>query len=60
MSSDPVRDELLMDLAEAEGQLINAASRCGDARRRLEEAESRIEEVRMQIQIHDLTKVRNV
>lgn len=58
MATDPIREELLFQLAEAEGQLMDAASLCGDARRRLEAAESAVESIRMQLQIHELTKAK--
>lgn len=60
MDSDPIREELLFQLAQAEGQLINAASQVGDSHRALEAANEIVEHIRMQIQIHELTKVRDV
>lgn len=59
MTTDPVREELLFQLAEAEGQLINAASQVGDAHRALDAANEIVEHIRMQIQIHELTKTRH-
>lgn len=58
LATDPIREELLFQLAEAEGQLMDAAFLCRDARRRMEAAHSAVESIRIQIQIHELTKAK--
>jgi len=60
VATDPVREELLCQLAQAEGQMINAASQVGDACRALEAATEIVEHIRIQIQIHELTKTRHI